>query len=34
MKKHLIVVNELKKVAIPRDDLNGLSNNKLDKIKY
>lgn len=34
MKKHLVVVNELKKVAIPRDDLNGLSNNKLDKIKY
>ena len=33
MKKHLIVVNELKKVAIPRDDLKNLSNAKLDKIK-
>lgn len=34
MKKHLVVVNELKKVAIPRDDLKNLSNAKLDKIKY
>lgn len=34
MKKNLVVVNELKKVAIPRDDLNGLSNAKLDKIKH
>lgn len=34
MKKNLVVVNELKKIAIPREDLKNLSNAKLDKIKH